>query len=301
MEKHSLLVAHRVCPVLARTAVGFDSKSELVRASLASLAVALKNAPVRVRLVFILDGCPKEYEALIAGLFDAVDNLSYEIERTASVGNRATYRRQLEIFEADMTAEFFYFSEDDYLYRPNAFSAMLDFARLPDVDFVTPLDHPDRYRQNALITMPFSRTVRATRGGGGHWMDVENTCLTFLVKRSVFGRTKRVFDAYATGTDDWAMWLALTKKGVWRMEGFLLAPLLWLFGWKSILHYYLPLIVWRRHAGRLLFSRRYKLWQPIPTLAVHVCSESLPPRAEELAPDFARDAIRTAGLRYLGC
>ena len=115
MSRRLLTVAHRVCPALSKAASGYADKFSMVRDCSASLLAALKG--VDVRLVVILDGCGDEYAALFSGA---------EIVRTDSIGNQATFAKQMEILCA-ADSEFVYFSEDDYLYRPEAFAAMLQF------------------------------------------------------------------------------------------------------------------------------------------------------------------------------
>ena len=115
--KYDLVIAHRVCPVLAKTAAVFTDKFEMVKVTAASLAKAITG--FKVKLVVIFDGCPKEYEQLFNETFggEGVANVDYSCISTPSIGNNATYARQLEIlFSATSETKYLYFSEDDYIY-----------------------------------------------------------------------------------------------------------------------------------------------------------------------------------------
>ena len=142
--KYDIVIAHRVCPFLSKAAIGFRDKRSMVVATTASMAVALRG--LVVRLVVILDGCP-DYEDIFVDAFGFSESIDLEIVRTGAIGNQATWGKQLEILSSVSNSDLVYFSEDDYIYSADAFQAMLDFIKTTDVDFVTPLDHPDRYNE----------------------------------------------------------------------------------------------------------------------------------------------------------
>ena len=257
-----LTIAHRVCPVLSRTAVGFSDKFEMVKSCAESLYVALEG--VQARLVVILDGCDERYEKLFPGA---------EIVKTESIGNLPTYARQIEIL-SNADTEFVYFSEDDYLYEPDAFKLMLEAIRLPEVDFVTPIDHPDRYDR----TMEQNRLSEIIATADRHWRTVGTTCLTFMTRRETLLKTKRVLSKYAAGTADSVMWLGLTKDSTLNPVS-LVRSTWWmicrLFGRSVKFWRFLPLFAWRAHGLRLLLGRRYKLWSPLPQIAEHLSSDTI--------------------------
>ncbi len=277
--KYELAIAHRVCPALARGAARFTDKFEMVKATTASLASAIKG--IRVRLVVILDGCPAEYERLFDDTFGGEEMASVDYERisTSAIGNHATYAKQLEVLSACVKdAGYVYFSEDDYIYRRDAFRAMMDFLKGPDVDFVTPLDHPDRYSH----VIPERKRVEVRVSGYCHWRDVGTTCCTFMTTSSTFIKTRKLLECYGKGGCDGTLWLGLTKDSIFNVYATLGVLLRYLTGRDKTWARCIAVSAWRFHKLKLLFSRHYRLWGPMPTLAVHLATSSLPPFAEAL-------------------
>ena len=91
----------------------------------------------------LLDQCPAQYEALFLKCFNPGD---LELIRLDGIGNQKTFQRQLDVLTSQNDADAVYFAEDDYFYRENMFGIMLDFLQTnPDVDFISPYDHPDYY------------------------------------------------------------------------------------------------------------------------------------------------------------
>lgn len=130
--QYKLAIAHRVCPALAKTASHFTSKFDMVKAAATSLAKALEG--IDAKTTVILDGCPPEYERLFDSLF--AGRRGYSRISTPAVGNAATFAKQIEILSRDAAeAEYLYFSEDDYIYRPDAFRAMMGFMEADGVDY----------------------------------------------------------------------------------------------------------------------------------------------------------------------
>lgn len=288
---YDLVIAHRVCPALSKTAVGFASKFEMVKACAASLATALKT--VNYRLVVILDGC-SEYAPIFRG--GQFDDERVEIIETPSVGNQATWARQVEILSAVTNAEFVYFSEDDYLYREDAFSAMMNMLDEKGVDFVTPLDHPDRY----VGILRESTRVLIRPGRFCHWREAGTTCLTFMMRARDVAIARPCFDAYAHGNLDGVLWLGLTKDRLFDF-GVLLVDLIRFIFHRATFMRILQLAAWKQFGLRPIFSRRLHLWSPIPSLAVHLSSASLPPGASRFFADSHEGhVIEHAERLYLG-
>ena len=291
---NTLSIAHRVCPALSKTAVGFDTKKDMVKATTASLAAAIREFNGNVRLTVILDGCP-DYRVFFAEAFSGRGHVKLAIEETPSIGNQATYARQCEILLADKDADLVYFSEDDYLYKPQAFVAMADLLGRGDADFVTPLDHPDRY--NHALSTPSPSAVRVTPFG--HWRTVGTTCLTFMTSRQVLHERADMIASYGTGAMDGTMWLGLTKEDVRSLRKVIPPVFSFLLRRKRPFGFYMPLCAWKHHGLRLLTTRAYTLWQPLPTLAVHLSSTSLPLGAEGFLPESLRESISALSHGYL--
>lgn len=295
--KYDIVIAHRVCPALSKTAVGFDDKRLMVTATTATLAAALKG--LKVRLVVILDGC-SDYEGIFTSTFGDSDSVDLEIVKTDATGNQATWGIQLETLSRVVDSDYVYFSEDDYVYCPEAFRAMLDFIRQQDVDFVTPLDHPDRY--NGRLEKKRPSQVRIS--GYRHWREVSSTCLTFLAKAKVVAQSKSIMDSFRYSTEEATMWLALTKYEVFAFGSMLK---------NAIRHFVLRrtcgfgelmgLCAWKRQGIKLITKPRRRLFAPMPSLAVHLSNQSLPLGATAMlrgiVPQETEESIRQAEIGWL--
>ena len=272
---YDLIVVHRVCPILASTAALYDDKFEMVKATTISLSKALKG--IKAKLIVILDGCDDEYKNLFNDVFGhgRIQGVDYECVSTSSIGNCLTFAKQHELCERYLeAAEYLYFSEDDYIYSDCAFRAMMDFLKHPDVDFVTPLDHPDRYTH----IVPERIKVEVRVSDYCHWREVGTTCCTFMTKKSIFKKTRNRLFSYAKGAGDGGMWISITRDMIFNFPatiGALFSYLTRRRRSKEGLEFSV-LAAWRFHKWRMLFGRRYHLWGPCPTLAVHLCKPSLP-------------------------
>jgi len=278
MKKYDLAIAHRVCPVLAKTASHFDDKLKMIEATTASLASALEG--IRGKVTIILDGCGKEYKELFDKSFAPLGN-AYRVIETPKIGNLSTYNKQLEVLLDDAAAaEFLYFSEDDYIYRKDAFVAMMDFLRRDGVDFVTPLDHPDRYS----LKVPGSRRSEIRVSDFCHWREVGTTCCTFMTKSHTLVETQKLLADYGRGSGDSGMWLRLTKDNMFAFKDTVGAMWRYLTGRRTTAEglEFVTLAAWKYYKWKLPFGKRYRLWGPIPSLAVHLCKPSLPPLYEAL-------------------
>ncbi len=294
--KYNVVIAHRVSPCLSKTAVGFSSKFELVRTCSTTLKVAIAKISGIVKLYVILDGCDKEYEDLYNRLFSDSDNVELELINTASIGNSATYEKQLQVLKNNLDTEYLYFSEDDYLYLENAFTEMIEMMRT-GADFVSPLDHPDNY--NTLYSnTQVERLVHIA--GTMHWQTVDSTCLTFMCKPKTFLTALPILRTYADGIPDTLMWFGLTKRNV-RMSKLFKYLVKYLLRLKLSRRELLSLWTLKALRSKCIFTKQYTLWSPIPTLALHLSSESLPPlnnNALTLLPAQIRDAVNSTSFSY---
>jgi len=262
-RQYDVSVAYRIYPEVSKIPAMFPKdKFQLARFCLQSFRASLGS--LRVKMFVLLDGCPSEFEDLFTKLFDSKD---LELIRLAGIGNRQTFSRQIEVLLQQDYADAVYFAEDDYFYLPGQFEVMLNFLRdCPDVDFVSPYDHPDYY------TLPIHSSPQLNRKyGNRHWRTAGSTCLTFLTTKKTLAKTQRIFRTYTYGNPDVCLWLSLTKqivfspRIVWRcfreriaMGGFVAVS--WLYGWPQIL------------AGR-----RRRLWVPGSSIATHMEQRFLAP------------------------
>jgi hypothetical protein len=255
-----LAIAYRIYPGISKVpAFHSDNKLRLSSFCLQSFRRALGG--LRFKVWAVLDGCPSEYVDLFRSIFSP-DEL--EIVETPGIGNLQTWGRQIDLLLGQEEAELVMFAEDDYFYRPGAVAEMVEFARRqPDADFITPYDHPDSY-----YTSSMHERHRVLASGKRHWREASSTCLTFMTNRKILRETEPLMRSYSRGNMDYSLWLALTQKTELMSRKVHAADTVrikiwartWLWGWRNI-----------------LFSRRYHLWSPMPTLSTHMESTGLAP------------------------
>lgn len=170
---------------------------------------------------------------------------------TSSRGGKCrTFGEVLRIAIAESApGEIVYFAEDDYLYAPDAFAALLEAAReMNDVDYFTLYDHPDRY---SGAERAFSRTTVGARS----WYGVPSTCLTFAARIEALRRDRWLFYAASRtpGLDSRVLRQAAVRAG-WRTPMDELS-------WHLVL----------RERQRKPWSRpmQRRLLSPVPGLATH--------------------------------
>jgi hypothetical protein len=262
-SRFDLAVAYRIYPAVSKTpAVHPDDKLRLAELCLRSFRASLGG--LRAKVWALLDGCPPPFEELFRRHFD---DDALEFVRLDRIGNLATFLLQIRILLEQQDAERVYFAEDDYFYLPDQFPAMVEFKdRDPDIDFVTPYDHPDFYTRWMYQGPHEVRVV-----DGRHWRTVGGTPLTFLTTRSVLQATAPVFRSYGAGNHDASLWFALTKHRV-RQPFWLLRALR-----RDPLGFRLVANAWRYSAREILTGRRWRLWAPTPSIATHMESCYLAP------------------------
>jgi len=254
-----LAIAYRIYPGVSKTpAVFANDKFRLSTLCLQSFKRAL--GPLKVKLWAILDGCSSDYDNMFRSQFGE-DEL--EIICLNGVGNLATFSTQIEILTKQTEADLVYFAEDDYFYLPDALVKMVDFIRTnPDVEFLTPYDHPDQYSLVGKERHHIRHSV------GQHWRTSFSTCLTFLTTKAVLTRHQRHIRTYSRGNTDYSMWLALTQKFS------IFNPRVHSLSWYTVK---LWLRTWYWGYKQLLFDRTHQLWGPLPSLATHMEGTCLAP------------------------
>jgi hypothetical protein len=260
-----LAVAYRIYPKIAKPALGLPfshNKLQLADACLRSFRDSLGT--LHAKIWVLLDGCPREFEDLFLHYFQPQQLVFVSLE---SVGNRATFDKQIDILLAQRDAELVYFAEDDYFYLPGEFHTMTDFLLAhDDVDFVTPYDHLDCYTLELHHGRKWIRVF-----ADHHWRTAASTCLTFLTTRETLQQTARTFRSYGRNNFDASLWLSLTKEGIWnplRLARYAvnnpwLAKIVvntWLHGWRQI-----------------ALAGRRRLWVPVPGIATHMDANALSP------------------------
>ncbi|MBI5806388.1 glycosyltransferase family 2 protein [candidate division TA06 bacterium] len=262
LGKYDLVVAYRIYPLVSKTPfVHKTDKYKLSEVCLCSFKKAL--GPLKVKMFAILDNCPYEYNELFHKYFSEDD---LEIVRVNGVGNKETFKKQIELLLSQNQSETIYFAEDDYLYLPNSIVHMVDYLNnVENVDFISVYDHLDLYTYELHKHNNYLQLF-----GDHHWRTANSTCLTFITKKKILEQTKKVFLSYSTGNLDASLWISLTKHKLnvvkclfyyfTDIEMFRIIAKAWYYCWPYI-----------------LFGKRRKLWIPIPALGTHVEKKYLAP------------------------
>lgn len=254
-------IAYRIYPKVSKVpAFHADDKYKLSEVCIDSFAKSLSN--IDFHLNVLLDGCPDNYKELFLKYFDKTKVTFFEYN---CVGNRETFKQQMDILLNQDFSENIYFAEDDYYYQPNSFSKMLEMIDVKGVDFVSPYDHPDAYN---LELHNYDSRIKVC--SGLHWRSVATTTMTFLTTKSILNQSRHIFDTYTKRNLDASLWLSATKFH-------LLSPLVFMFFLgpygKIVKKAYIDGWGWIQ----ILFRRKYYLYSPMPSIATHIEKDYLAP------------------------
>lgn len=261
--KYDVTIAYRIYPRVSKSPfIHPDSKLKLTEAGIRTIRQSLGK--VRAKFLFLLDNCPTEYTSMILNYFSPEDIIFFNYKR---IGNLATFGKQIDLLLGQTHSEIVMFAEDDYVYRPHELAkAVALLKNHQSIDFVTPYDHLDSY----LLPVHTRHRYEIISAEGLHWRTSASTCLTFLTTKTILRGTEKVFRSYCNGNWDSSLWFSLTKFNVLSLpslpvflrDGFIFKIIL-----KSWLH----------NPFQILFGRKYKLWQPLPSIATHMEKISLAP------------------------
>ncbi|MFN4006697.1 MAG: hypothetical protein ACK4HE_04205 [Chitinophagaceae bacterium] len=266
-QKYDLAIAYRVYPGVSKTPFIYpNDKLKLAEAGIRSLKLSL--AKLKAKMYCIMDKCPDTYETMILKYFDVED---VEFIRFNGVGNAKTFGTQIEILLQQTDAEIIFFAEDDYIYRTGCFEAGIHLIKNhKEADFVTLYDHTDSY----TLRIHEKHKYRVIVEGGFHWKNAASTCLTFMTTRTVLSKTKHVFYTYCNGNWDSSLWFALTKYNV-----FSLTKVLYL-AFKDVELLKTIILSWLKCGTQILFGKKYRLWQPLPSIATHMEATGIAPNID---------------------
>lgn len=265
-KKYDLAVAYRIYPKVSKDpGIYQNDKLKLSEFALKSFKNSLSG--LKVKMFVLLDNCPPEYTELFQKYFAPED---LELLSFNGVGNAETFKKQIEILESQNYSENIYFAEDDYFYKKNGFGEALKFFESrADIHFLSLYDHLDYYinpLHNYKSEIHFSPA--------SHWRTNSCTCLTFLTSKSSLKKARKILMTYTKKNYDASMWMSITKIKVFslifmmkhlakRDNIFKIYVKLWLFGWRHI-----------------LFCKRMKIWNPMPSLATHLENNYLAPTVD---------------------
>lgn len=200
LSDHSkVVVVYRVSGVLNNAPrPAWFSKEICLRSFLRSVSLARETFAVEV--VLLQDHRSEMSQSLAEIVELAISGHEFVPREVTSSGNCGSYLEAVEI-ALDLTGDkdFILLAEDDYLWLPESISIMVDaFAELPAADYITPYDHPTRYRraffggQNIPHWCPLMYCA-----GGRHFRSHETTCMTFMVRSSVLREDEAIHQVYS--------------------------------------------------------------------------------------------------------
>ena len=260
---YELAVCWRVYPGISKDPVFYkEDKFKLAQLSFHSFLRCVEG--IRIKYFVILDGCPPHFEKIFTGLVPGTD---LAIIRTDSIGNQATFKKQLEILSAQTEAPLVYFAEDDYLYRPRVFKEVIEFfyAHQP-LDFITTYDHLDYYEHPIHLQAEKGKEIMRK---DVKWKEVVSTCLSFLTSKEILKQTMPVLETYCRGNTDGSMWVTLTRKyGI----GSLLK-----FRFRNKTCFYILKKAMKFSFRSFVAGKSYHLWCPVPSISTHLESKHIAP------------------------
>lgn len=262
LGKYDLVVAYRIYPFVSKTPfIHNTDKYKLSEVCLCSFKKALGQ--LKVKVFAIVDNCPHEYETLLKTYFNE-DEL--EVVTVNGIGNKETFKKQIDLLSTQTYSELVYFAEDDYLYLPNGIVEMVDYINNgKGVDFVSVYDHLDLYTYELHNHRNYIQL-----NGNHHWRTANSTCLTFLTKKETLKKTKKVFLSYTAGNIDTSLWISLTKYQINMIK-----CMVYLFTDATMFR--IVAKAWYHCWSYILFGRKRNLWIPIPSLGTHVEEKYLAP------------------------
>jgi len=273
MRKFDLTVAMRIYPGISKEPVYFsDDKLEMVRSMLESFKKS--TGALRVKYLIILDRCPEEYSQLIQELYGAKYELQYEIHSIhEGGGNMYTFTKQIELLLDQNDSEYIMFAEDDYLYLDNQLSKCVEFLQKPYVDFVAPYDHMDYYSLKM-----HDHPVHVRISNGLHWREASSTTLTFLTTKTVLSKTQKYFRTFARKNWDCSIFWTLCKYHIFSIRSLFYFIMEATRGNSFFLKIWLRCWYFTPFAN--IFTRKYRLWSPIPSAATHLQEGCLAPNVD---------------------
>ena len=260
---YDLVIAYRIYPRISKVPPAYPhDKFKLSKLCLESLATALVG--LKVKMYVLLDGCPAEYAQLFRTTCPAID---LELLELPTIGNKQTFKKQIEILSEQNDAEVVYFAEDDYFYiKP--LKNMVDFVRRGKANFVTPYEHPVCYTTKHVIDNHLSLFE------GQRYATVQHACLTFMTsKKTLLANQKflRIFSDWFGS--DFVVWGCITLGSRfflylrllvhprnYTLESLKVYGSMWYFAWY-----------------RFIINRKFKLYMPINTFATHMEQNFLSP------------------------
>ena len=262
--KYDLVIAYRIYPKMSKNPVDDFGHDKYVFAEkcLTSLKTALGELTCKVYAI-LDNNCPPEYEKLFTNRFKKDD---LEIIHT-NLGNKGTFKKQIEILSTQNDSNIIYFAEDDYFYVKNL-ENMIHFIKSKKADFVSPYEHPACYTDGHIIKN--ERVLFEDQ----EYISVQHACLTFMTTKENLIKNKRYMLIYSDWFgSDFVVWGTISLgRTYFKYFRLLLHPknytIINLKVYGSMLFF-----AWQR----FVMNKKYKLFMPVMSFGTHMEKDWLAP------------------------
>ncbi len=261
--KYDLVVAYRVYPGIAKIPPVYPTdKLKLTEICFKSFVSAVVG--IRTKIYVLLDGCPDEYEKVFLDNFDNNDLVIIKLDKA---GNKATFKKQIEILSCQNDSDIVYFAEDDYFYIKNI-KNIVELLKNNKADFATPYEHPSSYSDDNVVRN------RIIIYNNQRYISVQHACLTFMTtKRNLLNSKKFLLIFSNWFGSDFVVWGCMTLgwgyfkyfKLFFNYKNYNLSNLK-VFGSLFIFSWY-----------NFILNRKKRLFMPVETFATHMESNFLSP------------------------
>jgi hypothetical protein len=260
--KYDLTIAYRIYPKISKVPPIYDN-NKLILSKICLESFKKSLGKLNVKIYVLLDNCPNEYEKLFIDNFNKNDLVIIHV----NLGNKGTFKKQIEILSAQNDSEMVYFAEDDYFYIKDI-KNMVNLLSNNIADFVTPYEHPACYNSSQIISNNIGIFDRQ------RYVSVQHACLTFMTTKEILIRNKKYLSIFSDWYgSDFVVWGCITLGNNY----FKYVKLL--FNLKNYnletLKVYGSMILFAIH--RFVFNKKYRLFMPIETFATHMESNYLSP------------------------
>lgn len=264
-NKYDLVVAYRIYPKISKIPPAFPAdKYKLAELCLDSFKKSIEG--LKVKIYVLLDNCPKEYEKLFLDRFPIGD-----IElMNVNLGNKGSFKKQIEILSSQNESEIVYFAEDDYFYIDNI-KEMVELIKSGSADFVTPYEHPSCYSDGHVVE---KQTISF---GKRKYISAQHTCLTFMTSKSTLKKNKRYLKIFSDWFgSDFVVWGCVTLGNKYfRYIKLLTDPKKYTL---ENIKVFGVMFVFAIH--RFIFNKKYRLYMPVNTIATHMERNFLSPNID---------------------
>lgn len=263
--KYDIIIAYRCYPGISKKPFfRKNNKLDMIKYGLKSMRLCLWW--LHAKFIIIDDGCPEHFQKEIKKVLDWYD---IEYIQTDKIWNFATYKMQLDLLSQQNESEIVYLAEDDYLYSEKWFEEAIDLLKKWIADFITLFDHKNYYKaRHHSIKAKYHLTNTRI------WKTAPSTCLTFMTTKKTLIKAKSTLILFTKWCRDHPMWLILTKYNLFRFFDIDRKNRIWKTIPSELVYVIMARIYWFRH---ILFSKKYKLFVPVPSIATHLESEDIAP------------------------